>query len=275
MPFGQLFLYRGKRGGRQVRIMTFNVRSDSLFDGKNRWHKRRELVFEVLEKYDCDIIGLQEVTPKMHQDLQKRLVDYEMIGQARTKKWFVEHNNILVSKRHHILEEETFWLSNHPKKEGSSIWYSVFPRICTTAKIKLQSGELIRVYNTHLDCYLSPARNYGLKKIMTYIKKQQAVEKLPIILMGDFNASPHHRLIKDFIKGETNTEKLIAVQEYDQTIYQKATMGKFKDKEHGMHLDYIFISPEYKAVNTQIIKDNKQGRFPSDHYPLMADIRLT
>ena len=39
-----------------------------------------------------------------------------------------------------------------------------------------------------------------------------------------------------------------------------------------MHLDYIFISPEHKVEKVQIIKDNINGRFPSDHYPLLADI---
>ena len=155
-----------------MRVMTFNLRSDSIFDGKNRWNSRKEIVYDILDKYACDIIGLQEVTLKMHADLENKLHDYQIVGQARSKKFFVEHNNILVSKRHKILDQETFWLSNQPKKIGSSIWYSIFPRICTTAKIQLEEGMIVRVYNTHLDCYLSPARGYGLKKIMRYIEKQ-------------------------------------------------------------------------------------------------------
>ena len=257
-----------------MRVMTFNLRSDSIFDGKNRWNSRKEIVYDILDKYACDIIGLQEVTLKMHADLENKLHDYQIVGQARSKKFFVEHNNILVSKRHKILDQETFWLSNQPKKIGSSIWDSIFPRICTTAKIQLEEGMIVRVYNTHLDCYLSPARGYGLKKIMRYIEKQQEFEKLPVILMGDFNANPNHRLIKGFFEGELNTQQLIAVQEIDRSIYQQATMGGFKDRHHGMHLDYIFVSPEYEVLRTQIVKDNVNGRFPSDHYPLLADVCL-
>ena len=49
--------------------MTFNLRSDSVLDGKNRWRHRKEIVCDILEKYSCDIIGLQEVTVKMRADL--------------------------------------------------------------------------------------------------------------------------------------------------------------------------------------------------------------
>lgn len=257
-----------------MKVMTFNLRSDSVFDGKNRWNKRKEVVYEILDKYECDIIGLQEVTFKMRLDLESHLDRYHIIGQPRTKKFFAEHNNLLISKRHKILEEETFWLSNQPNKIGSSIWYSIFPRICTTAKIQLENGVVVRVYNTHLDCYLSPARKYGLKKILDYIEKQQEIEKLPVILMGDFNANPSHRMIKGFLDGELNNQRFVAVQEYDRSMYNKATMSRFKDREKGMHLDYIFVSPEYEVVHAQIIKDNINGRFPSDHYPLFADICL-
>lgn len=254
--------------------MTFNLRSDSVFDGKNRWKNRSHIVFDVLDKYNCDIIGLQEVTMKMYRDLEGHLNDYWIIGQPRTKRFFVEHNNILISKRHKILEQETFWLSNEPNKVGSSIWYSVFPRICTTAKVQLESGEVVRIYNTHLDCYLSPARGFGLKKISQYIEKKQQEEALPIVLMGDFNITPNHKLIKRFREEGLPNKRFVAVQEYDKTIYNKATMGKFKDKEDGMHLDYIFVSEECSVAHAQIVKDHVNGQYPSDHYPLLADVEL-
>ncbi len=34
--------------------MTFNLRSDSVLDGKNRWRHRKEIVCDILEKYSCD-----------------------------------------------------------------------------------------------------------------------------------------------------------------------------------------------------------------------------
>ena len=34
-----------------MKIMTFNLRSDSVLDGKNRWRHRKEIVCDILEKY--------------------------------------------------------------------------------------------------------------------------------------------------------------------------------------------------------------------------------
>ncbi|MGL4372425.1 MAG: endonuclease/exonuclease/phosphatase family protein, partial [Turicibacter sp.] len=193
----------------------------------------------------------------------------------RTKRYFVEHNNILISKKHQILEHETFWLSKNPEVVGSSIWYSVFPRICTTVKVQLDNGEIVRIYNTHLDVYLSPARAYGLKRISQHIEKQHKIDNIPVILMGDFNTTPNNKLISKFMNGHFNDQKFVAVQEVDKSIYSKATMGRFKDKEKGLHLDYIFVSKECQVLDAKIIKDNKKGQFPSDHYPIIAEINIS
>ena len=48
-----------------MKVMSFNLRSDFILDFKNRWDKRKHIVYEIIDKYDCDIIGVQEVTNKM------------------------------------------------------------------------------------------------------------------------------------------------------------------------------------------------------------------
>ena len=260
--------------GDSVKVMSFNVRSDSMLDGKNRWKHRKTHVISLLNDFKGDIIGLQEVTPKMLEDLKQEMSAYHIIGSARTKRYFAEHNNLLISKRHHVLEHDTFWLSNQPKKVGSSIWFSLFPRICTTAKVQLESGEIVRVYNTHLDVYLSPARKYGLKKIMTYIQKQYERDQLPVILMGDFNTLPHQSLIQTIRSGQVSDKRFVAVQEQDATLYQQATMGRFKDRTRGMHLDYIFVSDECTVMHVEILKTSYNGCFPSDHYPIWAEVTI-
>ena len=51
-------------------------------------------------------------------------------------------------------------------------------------------------------------------------------------------------------------------------------MSNFKGKEKGLHIDYIFVSEDLEIVDVNIIKDNIDGKYPSDHYPLVADIRI-
>ena len=188
-----------------MRVMSFNLRSDFILDFKNRWDKRKHIVYEVIDKYDCDIIGVQEVTNKMFDDIIDNFKSYTIVGSARSKKYFSERNNLFVKNKNKIIKHNTFWLSKSPDKVGSQLWYSLYPRICTTAVVELENGDKVRVYNTHLDCFLPQARDFGLKKLSQFIDKNRKEEKLPVIVMGDFNATPDSKIIKKFTAGEYNT----------------------------------------------------------------------
>ncbi|WP_411168102.1 endonuclease/exonuclease/phosphatase family protein [Clostridium sp. MB05] len=257
-----------------MKVMTFNLRTDFLLDINNRWNERKEVVYDILNNNEWDIIGVQELNNRMFKDISKEIKGYNIVGSPRSAKYFIERNDILVSKKHEILEHNTFWLSENPDKIGSSIWYSVYPRICTTALIKLDNGNIIRVYNTHLDFFLSKAREYGLKKIGEYMEKQYERDNYPAILMGDFNASPNSRAIKNFSEGKYNKRKFIAVQEHKKEIYNMTTMSKFKGNKNGVHIDYIFVTEEFNIIDTEILDYNNKGKYPSDHYPMVATLDI-
>lgn len=257
-----------------MKIMTFNIRADNVLDVNNRWGKRAGLVYETMKHYDCDIIGLQEVTEKMHRDICNNMKDYTIVGVGRTKKLFSEKNSLLIKKQYTVLEHETFWLSKTPSKSGSTVWYSLFPRICTTAVCELASGKRIRIYNTHLDCLFPKAREFGLKKIVEAMEKYYEKDHLPCILMGDFNATPNSKVMKKFKSGQYSSKKLFAVQDVDKSLYDKSTMGMFKGKEHGGHIDYIFVSEEFEIKHAEVMKYNKAGKYPSDHYPIVAEVKI-
>lgn len=257
-----------------MKVMTFNLRTDFPLDINNRWNKRKEIVYEIINNNDFDIIGVQELNNKMFKDLTSEISNYNFVGVPRSKRYFIERNDILVSTRHRILEYNTFWLSESPDKVGSSIWYSVFPRICTTALIELEDGNIIRVYNTHLDFLFSKAREYGLRKICEYIEDKNKKDDYPAILMGDFNASPKSKAIKEFSEGKYSAKKFITVQENKKDIYSMSTLSKFKGKKKGLHIDYIFVTEEFNVRKSEIIYYNKSGKYPSDHYPISAELEI-
>lgn len=256
-----------------MKIMTFNLKCDSPLYFDNRWDKRKYMVYNVMKNYDCDIIGTQEVKDNMLVDLENNMDSHNIVGRQRCKKISSERNNILISKKHIILEEKTFWLSESPEKVGSKKWYSFFPRICTTAIVEMNNTK-IRICNTHLDHVLSKAREFGLNKLMEVIEKEEKEEVLPMILMGDFNAAPDSKLIMDFIQGKFSNKKLTAVQEINKELYKQATRDNFKRTEKGVHIDYIFVAEEMEVINAEIINYNINGKYPSDHYPLMAEIKI-
>lgn len=255
-----------------MRVMTFNLRCDTPLDFSNRWDNRKSMVYHVINESDCDIIGTQEVKGNMFMDLKENIEGYNIIGEARSKKVSSERNNILISKRHIIQEHKTYWLSETPDKAGSRIWYSYVPRICTMAVIKVLGKQKMRIFNSHLDNLIPRTREYGLKKLMEIIEKEQEKEELPILLMGDFNAVPDSKLIRNLKAGKYSKKKLTPVQETNKVLYSEATRDKFARTKNGIHIDYIFVSDEIEVVGAEIIKYNINGKYPSDHYPLAANI---
>lgn len=250
-----------------MKVMTFNLRADNLIDFGNRWNTRSNMVYDIVKQTDCDIIGLQEVTNKMDEDIKKFIRGYHIIGQGRTKNLFVERNTLLIKEKYPILKEQTFWLSKYPNKEGSTMWHSLFPRICTMVICQVDKGRKVAIYNTHLDCLSPVARNNGISIILKKISEQQQIEEMPIILMGDFNAQPNSKVIEKLRK-DTKTFK--AVQDLKTELYKMATMGGFKGKTKGRHIDYIFVSEELNVLDVEIVHYDKSGKQPSDHYPIMA-----
>ena len=257
-----------------MKIMTFNLRCDFILDFNNRWDVRKDIAVDLIKNYKCDCIGVQEVTKKMHDYLYDRLENYNIVGMPRSKKVSDERNDILISKQYEIEEYKTFWLSDTPEKIGSSKWYSLYPRICTTAIVKFDDGTKIRVYNTHLDCLLPQARNYGIKKLSKFIDQNYKEDKLPVVVMGDFNAGPNSKVIKNFSTGKYNDKRFFAVQEKNTELYKSPTRAGFKGKDRGFHIDYIFVSEELEIVDVDILSDSFNGKYPSDHFPILANIKL-
>lgn len=260
------------RTEKAMKVMTFNLRADNIMDIGNRWRDRSDMVYRLINESGCDVIGLQEVTNKMEADLKRNIKNYHQMGVSRTKNWFVERNTLLIRKEYRIIEEKTFWLSKRPEKESSSMWHSLFPRICTMAICEYQ-GKKLAIYNTHLDCLSPLARKHGLEVVLKKIKEQQTIEEMPYILMGDFNAKPHSKVMKK-IKDQGNTiNGLRPVQDSKPELYKQTTMSRFKGKDKGRHIDYIFVSKEFDILDVKIVKYNQNGKYPSDHYPIQVELK--
>ena len=208
----------------------------------------------------------------MHRELVYALEDYYVVGTPRSKKMFVERNDIFIARDFHVEEYKTFWLSNTPQKISSSRWYSVFPRICTAAVIRDNNGNKYRICNSHLDFLFTKSRVYEVSKILSFIENEEDKEKMPTILMGDFNASPNSKVIEEIRKYNYNNKKFVAVQDYKKEIYNHTTMSRFKGRSKGIHIDYIFVTDNLSIKSTEILTYNENGKYPSDHYPLISEV---
>ncbi len=267
-----------------IKVISFNMRRDGLFSKKNSWDKRKHLATDLIKGSGATIIGVQELLPTMKEDLKKGLDGYSIFGMGRCTGSKTEHSDIIIKDTDIVVEQHnTFWLSKRPEKVGSRGFLAMFPRICTVADVTIVPlNRKIRVYNTHFDHVSSFARNISADIILRYIHNITKKEPLPTIIMGDLNAKPSAKAIKKFTQG-TVYEGQVFKNVFD--CVDPATLGGYMNTHHGFRgtkadsqrkqpIDYIFVSPDFDVVSAKILRDTVNGKYPSDHYPVIAVLKL-
>ncbi len=262
-----------------IKIASFNLKHDSPFARRNTWDYRRDLISEVIRQSNAAIIGVQELIPSMRSDIMARISDrYNIRGFGRNKKMEDEQSAILFKKDDVEVRFNTvFWLSKHPEKLGSRAYYAVFPRICTICEAYVQElGTKVRVFNTHFDHICGMARVLSVRIILQYMHELNQTEKLPTVLMGDLNAKPNSKPIRILAENRHNYEDLHLTSIWQNFSQEEIfnTYHGFKGRRKGDPIDYIFFSEEFELEDAYIDQTSFNGRYPSDHYPLVAILRL-
>ena len=255
--------------------MTFNVRYGTANDGTNRWEKRRELVVGVLRRHAPDIVGVQEALKFQLDAILKALPAYKLVGVGRDDgKEKGEYSPILYrGDRFRIAEHGTFWFSDTPGVPGSKSWGNSIPRICTWARfIEKSTGKGFYVYNVHLDHISQPSRVQSTRLLARRIAGRRH-EDAPVVT-GDFNAGEDNPAIlhlKDSRKGPGLVDTFRVVH---RDAKQVGTFNGFAGKTSGAKIDFIFVPPWVDVKSAAILHDNDNGRYPSDHFPISAEVRL-
>ena len=266
-------------------IMTFNIRYGLADDGINKWEFRRELLFQTLKKYDADLIGLQEALQFQIDEIKQALPQYEAIGVGRDDGQAAgEFSAILYKKAVFSMDTSgTFWFSSTPEISGSMDWGNTYPRICTWGRFKIQKGgKYLYLYNVHLDHISQPSREKSVAFLSQRIKQRLFMN--PVFVTGDFNAAENNPAIR-FLKSETALDldgqivknPLLLMDSFRLTTAEKDSVGTFhgfRGFRNGDKIDYVFVQPGIKVNSAKIIHDHLGDIFPSDHYPVIANVSL-
>lgn len=261
----------------ELKVMTFNFRVNVPQDGENAWPNRIDAVAKTIRESKASIIGTQEVLPSMLRDIEERLKEFAWIGEGRRGGMNDEMNVIFYKNdEFEVVNHGTFWLSETPEVVRSQSWDSSLPRICTWAELKSSNGEKVYFFNTHLDHISEEARVKGTQVIVQKILNKAEINKLPLILTGDFNTEPDSQVIS-YLKEVSIYDRTInnAYQKLNETGQQPGcTFHDFKGGEAGEPIDYIYTTSDIKVKEVDINKDMVDGKYPSDHYPVAALLEL-
>lgn len=256
-------------------FMTFNLKYDFVESGENEWNNRCNKLVEVIKDNNPIILGTQEGLKHMLVDLEGKLENYQYIGEGREGKNQGEFCGIFYDKNKvELMYWEQFWLSKTPDIVGSKSWGTACERICTLARFKhRETLEEIMVYNTHLDHVSEIARKEGIKLILDKCKKNFLNDNLPFLIMGDFNCVDTDEVFTVIKKYEEDNFRVINLY---KTIENKV-LGTFHnftgDAESGA-IDFILVSKEFECESLYSDERKIGGGYPSDHYPVIATLKL-
>lgn len=255
-----------------IEVMSFNIRYGLADDGPNSWSHRRHLVFGVLESHRPVIVGLQEALDFQIDEILAEMPAYASIGIGREADGGGEYAAILYSKKSfELLERDTFWLSDTPETPSAS-WGNKLFRICTWARFRHRaSDQELYVYNTHFDHRSEESREQSAHLIAERIAGRKH-SNAPFILMGDFNAGEDTIPIEVLLNREGKARMLDTYRALYPNESSAGTFGAWEGRTEGDKIDYVFADSRMDVLDAAIVRDNAEGRYPSDHYPVTARV---
>jgi len=244
---------------------------DTPKDGENAWPKRKDMVKGLIQYHDFDIIGTQEGFIHQLNDLLE-MPGFAFIGAGRDDgKQAGEHSAILFKKdRFEVLDSGNFWLRENPEEPGLGWDATCCNRIASWGLFRdLKSGKEFYVFNAHFDHQGVIARKESGKLMVKKIK--EIAQGKPVICTGDFNSTPE-------------TEQIIAMTELLQDSYQVSKMAAYGPvgttnsfvftAPMKNRIDYVLVSEDFEVLKYAVLTDALNQHYPSDHLPVVANIRF-
>lgn len=255
----------------EIKVATYNVRLPAEVDVStgNSWAVRKEHVAGLMLRHGFDIVGIQEPYQNTIYDLDSLLVGFDKVTAPYATKSFlaIYYKKALFE----VLDSGHFWLSETPD-EPSIGWDSDEKRICQWVKFKdKKSSKEFYYFNSHFYWRLKTARKNSGPLVARRIEK--IAGGAPVIFVGDLNSRP--------IESQIEGLKILLNDAFDVTQTPRKGPentnlggGNFEGEPYN-RIDYIFVSKDIKVLDFTVHDDKYGGeRYPSDHLPISANIKI-
>lgn len=260
-----------------IRVLSFNIRVGTARDGENAWPNRRELVFEVLRQKQWDFVGLQEALRFQLDEIHQAVDGFGEVGVGRDDgERRGEYSAIFYRKDRWFAQQSgTFWLSDTPFVPGSKSWGNQIPRIVTWARfLDRKSRRPVWVFNTHFDHQSQASREKSARLLLDHIVRKAEGE--PVIVTGDFNAGEDNPAMQYLLSADRGAN--VRLRDTFRVLHPKArnvgTFHGFTGHTQGEKIDYVLVTEHFEVLQADIVRYARKGKYPSDHFPVMAVLRL-
>ncbi|HEX6426359.1 MAG TPA: endonuclease/exonuclease/phosphatase family protein [Niastella sp.] len=253
-------------------VGTFNIRYDNPRDTGNLWVNRAPVVASLIRFHEFDVLGTQEGLRNQLDDIKNALPEYTWYGIGRDDgKAKGEFSAIFVkTAKFNVLKNGDFWLSTTPEKPGPG-WDAHLNRICSWVQLQdKKTKKKFYFFNVHYDHQGVQARRESSMLILKKIKEIAGNE--PAVFTGDLNGGHD----SEWYQSLSNSGWL--KDTYKQVANPYANNGSFNSFGTSLQrteiIDHIFVTAPFVAQKWGILSDHYHGKFPSDHYPVLAVIKL-
>ncbi len=280
------------KSGTKIKIMSQNLRYDAKEDRQtdNRIEYRRYRFQVLMEKYDPDVIGLQECDETWINYLREDYgAKYTMFYQYRGSTDGSDEATPIMWKtdKYTLVDKGYFWLSDTPNVASASFVKNSHPRIVTWVKLKdKQTGAEFNIYSAHMGFYEEDAH---IDKIRELIAKSFKKNGDYSFIMGDFNFvyedSQYYRMMQSDQFGDLRNVAQFLADDNLCTLgeIRKGTYNNFKTVNGYGFGDHIWGKPnENVAIDSfgycydrpaVSARDIPEG-YVSDHYAVLAEVRI-
>ena len=275
-----------------IRVMTFNIHhvdeeGDPEASPSEPWIARAEFNVQTIRRYDPTIIAFQEFSEEHWDTYRDRFPEYE--HRTHMENGEINGNAIFFkSEIFECIQEGTFWLTRTPDRPDAD-WGLPYALTVHWLILRLHAtGKPLLVMNTQYEDGGAPEqflmRKEGCK---IHLQKVDEISRLfpgmPVILTGDFNfhawSEPYRLIIEhDFIDtyraaGLADTADSSTFHGYQGEDYFSLQWGSTL----AWRIDWILTrdgAQRMQTVSCTIARDATPPIYPSDHYPVVAEVLL-
>ena len=157
---------------------------------------------------------------------------------------------------------------------GSKSWGNTITRICTWARLRDATTQAsVLVFNVHFDHQSAPSRLRSAQAVHEAIAEKRRDGEL-VRLMGAFNAGVNSEPMR-FLRDRTRAPRLYDTFELtNTTLVDVGTFNSFEGRTDSERIDWILTTDRAGISKGTIVRDNDDGRYPSDHFPVTAVVRI-
>jgi endonuclease/exonuclease/phosphatase family metal-dependent hydrolase len=260
-------------------VMTFNIRTSYVSDGDNAWPNRKALVADTIARFAPQVVGLQEALDEQIAYLASALPAYRWLGVDRGLNGgtglseytpiFYRHGELVP------IESGNFWLSSAPDATNAAAPPGTRgrgARIVTWARFHhVATGRQVHVFNTHFTLRRGQTQIDSLDLITARVAALPP--GIPVVVMGDFNAPAEESDVWQAAVGRGLRDAWVVAGERRGPVSTSNGFGPPRDG-NTERIDWILIGGPVQVRSAETVLHHDNGRYPSDHYPVVANLEI-